>query len=85
MEAVLGILFASAFLILGIWLTFWLFITVPCEMAEARGRSKFFWVVFGLCTSPFASIVLLWMLGEAPGHVRYGDELEDELAAKGGQ
>ena len=46
-----------------VWFLLWFCFWLPAEMAEERGRSKVFWVVFGLCSNPLASIFLLWLLG----------------------
>jgi hypothetical protein len=44
----------------------WLLILLPAEMAEARGRSAFNWVMVSLFCSPFFAIFLLWWLGDHP-------------------
>ena len=56
------LLYATAVGLL-VWFLLWLCFWVPADMAEERGRSKVFWVVFGLCTTPLTSIFLLWLLG----------------------
>lgn len=60
---------AVLLLILGLvffYFTIWLLILLPAEMAEARGRSAFNWVLISLLFSPFCAIFLLWWLGGHP-------------------
>jgi hypothetical protein len=49
-----------------LYLTLWLLILLPAEMAEARGRSAFNWIMVSLFCSPFFAIFLLWWLGDHP-------------------
>ena len=56
-------------LILGLvilYLSLWLLILLPAEMAEARGRSAFNWIMISLFCSPGFAIFLLWWLGNHP-------------------
>ena len=39
---------AAVFIIAGILFAFWLYILLPANMAAARGRSAFGWVVLSL-------------------------------------
>ena len=59
-EGLLFLLFALA----ALYFTVWLLILLPAEMAEARGRSAFSWVLASLFFSPFLAIFLLWWLGD---------------------
>ena len=59
-EGLLFLLFALA----ALYFTVWLLILLPAEMAEARGRSAFSWVLVSLFFSPFLAIFLLWWLGD---------------------
>lgn len=57
------------FLIFGLaalYFTLWLFILLPAQMAEARGRSSLGWILVSIFFSPFLAIFLLWLLGAAP-------------------
>lgn len=57
------------FLIFGLavlYFTLWLLILLPAEMAKARGRSAFNWVMVSLFFWPFFAIFLLWWLGDHP-------------------
>jgi hypothetical protein len=56
-----GLMFGLAVL----FFTLWLFILLPAEMAEARGRSALRWVLISFIFSPFFAIFFLWMLGDA--------------------
>ena len=61
----LSLLGAIAATGLGIAVFFGMFILLPADMAESRGRSKLTWVLVSLVFSPFAAIFLLWVLGRA--------------------
>lgn len=37
---------------------------VVVEMSNKRGRETWFWFVFGIITTPLASMILLYLLGE---------------------
>ena len=60
-----GILFLIVGLLI-LYLSLWLLILLPAEMAAARGRSTFNWILVSLFFSPFAAIFLLWWLGDNP-------------------
>lgn len=38
--------------------------TIPVKMAIKRGRSGFLWFLFSLITSPFVSMIFIYLLGE---------------------
>ncbi len=59
MEVFLG--FAVAVLLL--CFLGWLYILLPAEMAEERGRSALGWVLITIIFSPFVSIIALLVLG----------------------
>ena len=63
-----GLVAVLAFLALlaGLYFTVWLLILLPAEMAEARGRSAFGWVLVSLFCSPFLAVFLLWLIGDHP-------------------
>jgi hypothetical protein len=44
----------------------WLFILLPANMATARGRSAFGWVLLSILFSPILACLLLLLLGENP-------------------
>lgn len=37
---------------------------IPVKMANKRGRSGFLWFLFSLITSPFVSMLFIYLLGE---------------------
>lgn len=43
----------------------WIYVVLPYEMAEYRGRSGMLWVLIGLVGSPVLAILLLFALGDA--------------------
>ena len=55
-----GLMFGLAVL----FFTLWLFILLPAEMAEARGRSAVAWVLLSFIFSPFFAIFFLWLLSD---------------------
>lgn len=60
---------AVLFVILGLvffYFSLWILILLPADMAEARGRSAFNWVLISLFCSPGFAIFLLWWLGDHP-------------------
>lgn len=59
-------LFALILGLAALWFTLWLLILLPAEMAEARGRSAFNWIMISLFCSPGFAIFLLWWLGDHP-------------------
>ncbi len=61
---ILGIIAGIAVFALIVWLLF----VVPAQMAEERGRSQLGWVLISLFCSPFAAIIGLLVLGDAPKH-----------------
>lgn len=61
-EAVLFVIFGLIFF----YFSLWILILLPAEMAEARGRSAFNWVLISLFCSPGFAIFLLWWLGDHP-------------------
>ena len=44
----------------------WLFILLPANMATARGRSAFGWVLVSVLFSPILACLLLLLLAENP-------------------
>ncbi len=67
-----GIL-AALLVLAALYFAFWLFILLPAEMAEARGRSALGWVLVSLFCSPFLAVFLLWLIGEHPHLAEYED------------
>ncbi|MCK0103338.1 hypothetical protein [Pseudohalocynthiibacter sp. F2068] len=65
MESTLGAVIAFFAMIFAVWLMYQLFIAIPADMARARGREPFAWVLIAFLGSPFLSIFLLWFLGQA--------------------
>lgn len=65
-EGLFALIFGLAALYFALWLALWLFVLLPAEMAEDRGRSAFGWVLVSLFFSPLLAIFLLWLLGGAP-------------------
>lgn len=65
MEGALGAVFAILAMIFAMWLMYQLFVAIPADMARARGREPFAWVLISLLGCPFLSIFLLWFLGRA--------------------
>lgn len=61
MDAFIGFVFVVAFVIAVLWL----YIILPMQMAEERNRSQLGWVLVSLFFSPFAAIILLWLMGDA--------------------
>lgn len=59
METVLTVIL----LIVGIWFLWWIYITVPMEMARARNRDAAGWLLVSIFASPIVAIFFLWMLG----------------------
>jgi hypothetical protein len=53
-------LFAMAMVL---FVSFWLCILIPAEMAKGRNRSAIVWVLVSLLFSPILAIILLWALG----------------------
>jgi hypothetical protein len=49
-----------------LYVSIWVLILLPAEMAEARGRSAFRWVLVSLLFSPVFAVFLLWWLGDLP-------------------
>ena len=64
MEFVSGITMIL-FAILGLWLAFWLYISLPAGMARERNRDPVAWVIISLVCSPLFAIFFLWALGDA--------------------
>jgi hypothetical protein len=58
--------FLLMFGLAALYFSLWLLILLPAEMAEAKGRSAFNWVMASLFFSPFFAIFLLWWLGDHP-------------------
>jgi hypothetical protein len=58
------------FIIAGIFFAFWLYILLPANMAAARGRSAFGWVLLSLLFSPILACLLLMLLGSNPNSRR---------------
>ena len=61
---------AAVFIIVGVFFAFWLYILLPANMAAARGRSAFGWVVLSLLFSPILACLLLMLLGSNPNSKR---------------
>ncbi len=51
------------FALVALYLTLWVFIFLPAQMAEARGRSAFGWVLVSIFFSPVVAVILLLLLG----------------------
>lgn len=51
--------------LVALYLALWVYIFLPAQMAEARGRSTFAWVLVSLFFSPFAAVILLFLIGDA--------------------
>ncbi|SMX24030.1 hypothetical protein [Boseongicola aestuarii] len=60
MDGIVGFLFA----LLALGFALWLYILLPMQMAETRGRSQLGWVLISLVFSPFAAIIGLLVLGK---------------------
>jgi hypothetical protein len=58
--------FVLMFGLAALYFSLWLLILLPAEMAKARGRSAFNWVMVSLFCSPFFAVFLLWWLGDHP-------------------
>jgi len=67
-----GIL-AALLILAALYFALWLFILLPAEMAEARGRSTFGWVLVSLFCSPFLAVFLLWLIGDHPDLASHED------------
>jgi hypothetical protein len=65
MDGSLGAVLALVAILFGFWLLYQLYIAIPADMASARGRDPFAWVLIAFLGSPFLSIFLLWFLGRA--------------------
>jgi hypothetical protein len=61
---------AAVFIIGGALFAFWLYILLPANMAAARGRSAFGWVLLSLLFSPILACLLLMLLGNNPNSRR---------------
>jgi len=61
-EALFALLLGLAALYFGLWI----FILLPADMAKARGRSAFGWVLVSIFFSPILACLLLWLLGDVP-------------------
>jgi hypothetical protein len=53
------------FALMALYLALWVYIFLPAQMAEARGRSAFGWVLVSLFFSPVAAVILLFLIGDA--------------------
>lgn len=60
-----GVLIGVIFFLLILWVTLWLYIFLPADMARQRGRSAVGWVLFSLICSPILAIFLLLVLGRS--------------------
>ncbi len=59
---ILGVLFGVVAVILGIYIVFFLYVKIPMEMAEDRGRDPYKWLIVSIFFSPLVAIFLLWLL-----------------------
>jgi hypothetical protein len=60
----------AVFFVAAIFFAFWLCILLPANMATARGRSTFGWVLLSLLFSPILACLLLMLLGNNPASRR---------------
>ena len=68
-EALFALLLGLAALYFGLWI----FILLPADMAKARGRSAFGWVLVSIFFSPILACLLLWLLGDVPNRENTAD------------
>lgn len=68
-EALFALLLGLAALYFGLWI----FILLPADMAKARGRSAFGWVLVSIFFSPILACLLLWLLGDVPNREMTAD------------
>ena len=59
-------LFALLLGLVALYFGLWIFILLPADMAKARGRSAFGWVLVSIFFSPILACLLLWLLGDVP-------------------
>ena len=71
-EAILALLVGLAVL----YFTVWLFILLPAEMAQERGRSAVGWVLVSILFSPVLACLLLWLIDERPSRRNPDDEYQ---------
>lgn len=57
-----GFLFGVATFLLAILIIYYLYVKIPMEMAENRGRDPYKWLIVSIFFSPFVAIFLLWLL-----------------------
>lgn len=57
------LVFAAALCVF--WAVLWVCVLVPMEMAKARGRKPWVWLLIAMMASPLVAIILLMLVGEA--------------------